>query len=81
MTIPTIPHNLNVCIRVTTTQRKGLMISHQTRPTLHLYDQYRNQPFQCSHPFHFKELYAIISLHNHFSNACSSHFYGPRIPM
>ena len=43
-------------IGVTTTQRKGLMISHQTRPTLHLYDQYRNQPFQYSHQFHFKEL-------------------------
>ena len=43
-------------IGVTTTQRKGLMISHQTRPTLHLYDQYRNQPFQCSHQFDFKEL-------------------------
>ena len=43
-------------IRVTTTQRKGLMIYHQTRPTLHLHNQYHNQPFQCSHQFHFKEL-------------------------
>ena len=66
-------------IRVTTAQkyqqRKGHMISHQTHFNLRLHHWYYLQPFQSLHSFHFKELYVIISLHNHFSNACSSHFY------
>ena len=65
-------------IKVTTAQKyqrkKGHMISHQTHFNTRLHHWYYLQPSQSLHQFHFKELYIIISLRNHFSNACSSLF-------